>query len=120
MNRGKAIICDDDGVLRSIVSRILGDDGWEVVASVETAVEAIDLAGVLRPDLVVIDVSLRGMSGIDAIGPLVDGGASVIVCSAFAGSEESARRAGAVAVIDKSDLGTLADVLASLPTVSNA
>lgn len=109
--RGTALVCDDDSQLRSLVSRLLTDDGWEVVASVPNAVEAIDLTQRLHPDVVVIDVALSGLSGIEAIPELVLAGATVVVCSAFGGYGDPARNAGAAAVVDKCDLETLAGVV---------
>jgi len=120
MHEGKALICDDDAFLRSMVGQLLTGQGWEVVAAVETAVEAINLTSVLRPDVVVIDVSLRGMSGVDAIPELVDAGAVVVVCTAFSGAVDHARHAGAMAVVDKTDLAALVGVLADIPAKSNA
>jgi two-component system chemotaxis response regulator CheY len=120
MHEGKALICDDDAFLRSMVGQLLTDQGWEVVAAVETAVEAINLTRILHPDLVVIDVSLRGMSGVDAIPELVEAGAAVVVCTAFSGVSDHALHAGAMAVVDKSDLAALVGVLAAIPTKSNA
>ncbi|HEY2428409.1 MAG TPA: response regulator [Acidimicrobiales bacterium] len=120
MHRGTALICDDDSILRSMVGRLLADEGWEVVASVETAIEALDLARVLHPDLVIMDVSLRGLSGVEAVPELVAGGAAVVVCSAFSGVADHAHQAGALATIDKSDLASLVAVLAGLPVPTPA
>jgi CheY-like chemotaxis protein len=113
MERGTAVICDDDPLVRSVGSRLLGDDGWRVVGLVDRALDAIELARRLHPDVVVLDVSLVGLSGLEAIAELVSTGAAVVVCTAFGSFAESARRAGAAAVVDKAELGMLADVVAA-------
>jgi CheY-like chemotaxis protein len=120
MDRGTVLICDDDAVLRSLVERLLIQDGWVVTGSVENAIEAINLTRALRPDVVVLDVSMVGLSGIEAIPELVESGSVVVVCSAFADFSDSARRAGAAAVVDKSDLAGLPEVIAAVTAVPSA
>lgn len=108
------LICDDDGQFCAIVERLLTDSGWEIVAEVGTAAAAIAVARSVLPDVVILDVSLPGMSGIDAIADLRDSGAAVVVCSGFASEVDMAISAGAAAVVDKAETSTLPAVLASI------
>lgn len=61
------LIVDDQplfrAVARSVVSLL---DGWEVVAESDSGEAAIVAAQRLRPDTVVMDINLPGISGIDA------------------------------------------------------
>src|SRR5262245_17099671 len=62
----KILICDDHGILRDGLRAILLAAGLEVVGEAADGHEAIALAGRLSPDLVLMDISLRGLNGIDA------------------------------------------------------
>lgn len=112
----RALVCDDDPLTRRIVTDLLADNGFEVVAELETAPPVIDLARTVKPDVVVIDVSLMGMTGIEAI-PAVREAApdcSIVVFSAFDNVRHEATAAGAAAVVDKTQPDELQRVLAEI------
>jgi CheY-like chemotaxis protein len=110
----RVLICDDDPQLRAMASAWFTDNGWEVVGAVENAVAVVESARALRPDVVVLDVGLIGISGLDVIPELTETGAAVVVCSAFASAHEASERAGASAIVDKAELHTLLDVVNGL------
>jgi DNA-binding NarL/FixJ family response regulator len=86
----KIILVDDHPVVREgLVAALEGRDGIEVSGSFGRAEEAIHAAERLRPDVVVLDLELPGVGGIDAIGRFV---APVLVLTAY-GAEEDVRRA---------------------------
>ena len=116
---GRALICDDDAVFAGLIRRVLVTEGWEVVGAVSMAADAIDFARVVHPDVVVMDISLAGMSGIEAIPALREAGCMVVICSAFGSESDSALRAGAAAVVDKAEVVTLSGVLATLRAKAN-
>jgi len=117
---GSILICDDDPVFCGVARRLLIADGWEVIGAVTVAVDAIDFARVAHPDVVLMDISLAGMSGIEAIPALQEAGCQVVICSAFGTSASTALRAGAAAVVDKAELPSLSEVLESLVNASGA
>lgn len=108
------LICDDDGTFCLVVARLLTDTGWEVIAEVGVASAAIAVARSVHPDVVILDAGPPGLSGVEALPALLETGAAVIVCSAFELGDGSALRAGAAAVVEKSDLATIPDLLASI------
>lgn len=64
------LLVDDDPQVRAgLKMRMLLEEDLEVVAEAQDAPNAVELARALRPDVVVMDVSLAGCScdGIDAI-----------------------------------------------------
>lgn len=61
----KVMIVDDHPIVREAVSRILQEEGY-VVSTANDGARAVELAASLRPHLVVMDVRMPGMSGIEA------------------------------------------------------
>jgi len=61
------LIVEDDPVITSLIGFMLKDIGYLVVGSAATAHEAIDIAKKIGPDLVLMDIHLKGqMDGIEA------------------------------------------------------
>lgn len=63
----KLLLVDDHAVVRSGLYMLLdGEPGVEIVGEAGTASEAINKVAALRPDVVLMDIGLPDMSGIDA------------------------------------------------------
>ena len=62
----RVLICDDHPVVRDGLRLLLGELGVEVVGESATGEEAVSAAIELRPDVVVMDLHLPGLSGIEA------------------------------------------------------
>jgi DNA-binding NarL/FixJ family response regulator len=62
------LIVEDHQLLRQTWSLILNDNpGYAVTGECDHAEEAIQLAASLQPDIIILDISLPGMSGIEAV-----------------------------------------------------
>jgi DNA-binding NarL/FixJ family response regulator len=65
------VLIDDQAIIRaafrSLIERI---PGLTVIGDAGDARSGIELVGRVRPDLVVLDITMPGLSGIDAVGPL--------------------------------------------------
>jgi CheY-like chemotaxis protein len=59
------LVCDDDPSLRELVRAVLGPR-YRFVEAADGA-EALEIARELRPDLIVLDVMLPGLSGIEVL-----------------------------------------------------
>ena len=79
------LICDDAVFMRTMISDILEDSGYEVVGQAETGVQAIERYKSLRPDLVTMDIVMPDMGGIDAVREITsfDANAKILMCSAM-------------------------------------
>ena len=67
MNTLRIVVVDDHSVVRRGVRALLeSQPGWEVVAEATTGREAVDVVKRLQPDVVVIDLSLPELNGLDA------------------------------------------------------
>jgi DNA-binding NarL/FixJ family response regulator len=64
----RILVVDDHAVVRQGLKAILNaQEGWSVCAEAKSGEEALALANQLRPDIVVMDLSMPGMSGLDAL-----------------------------------------------------
>ena len=114
-------MCEDDPALRSVVGGLVEAHGWAATEA-STATDAIDMASRLHPDLVVMDIDLVGMSGLESI-PRVRAGcpeARVVAVSDSDRGLDLCLDAGACAAVTTSDLGRLDEVLAGLGTSTAA
>jgi DNA-binding NarL/FixJ family response regulator len=68
----KILIVDDHEVVRQGVRSILSErPDWEICAEAANGDEAILAATTLRPDVVIMDVTMPGMSGLEAASRIV-------------------------------------------------
>ncbi|MCB1955124.1 MAG: response regulator transcription factor [Rhodocyclaceae bacterium] len=67
MSRRRIMIVDDHRILREGLRRLIGDDpAYEVVAEADNGRDAVRLARQLEPDMILMDVAMSGMNGIEA------------------------------------------------------
>jgi DNA-binding NarL/FixJ family response regulator len=67
----KLYLVDDQAMLRAAFKSLLArDPRYEVVGAAGDAREAIAAVGALKPDVILLDITMAGLSGLDAIGPL--------------------------------------------------
>ena len=65
-------ICDDHGLVRSGLRRVIEtEDGLEVIGEAGSADQALALVRDRRPDVLLLDVTMPGRSGIDALPELL-------------------------------------------------
>ncbi|HKF76739.1 MAG TPA: response regulator transcription factor [Candidatus Dormibacteraeota bacterium] len=63
----RVLIVDDRAPFREVARRVVdASDGFEAVGEVESGEEAVLAAGRLQPDLVLMDVNLPGIDGVEA------------------------------------------------------
>jgi Response regulator containing CheY-like receiver, AAA-type ATPase, and DNA-binding domains len=79
------LVCDDAVFMRTLLSDILSQSGFEVIGEAETGVQAIERYKQLRPDLVTMDIVMPDMGGIDAVREITkfDSEARILMCSAM-------------------------------------
>jgi DNA-binding NarL/FixJ family response regulator len=66
-NRRRVLIADDHRIFRECLTRLLQEfPGLEVVGNAENGLQAIELAAILNPDIVIMDVDMPHMNGIEA------------------------------------------------------
>jgi CheY-like chemotaxis protein len=122
----RVLIVDDAPDVRAVVQGVidLHDRGWEVVAKAKDGLEGVETAGRVQPDLVLLDLSMPVMDGMEAL-PKVRAaapGAVVVILTGYPGASarEAAFAAGADGYVEKAELvrtliPQLQAVLAALP-----
>ena len=79
------LVCDDAGYMRTMITDILTQAGYEVLGEATSGVEAVEKYKELMPDVVTMDIVMPDMSGLDALREImiVDPNACVVMCSAI-------------------------------------
>ena len=79
------LICDDAAFMRMMIKDILSKNGYTVAGEAENGVRAVEKYNELKPDLVLMDITMPEMDGIQALKNIkaADSGAKVIMCSAM-------------------------------------
>lgn len=99
------LVVDDAVFMRKFISGCLEDCGLRVVGEAADGYEAIEQYKALSPDLVIMDITMPHMSGIDAIKEIFkyDPNCRIIVCSALTAKQtiNEAIKAGAKDYIAK-------------------
>jgi DNA-binding NarL/FixJ family response regulator len=81
----RVLLCDDSPQIRELVRIVLELEGNEVVSEAENGREAVDEAERLQPDVVLLDLSMPVMDGLEALPEIkrVAPEARIIVLSGF-------------------------------------
>ncbi len=104
MDRTRVIIADDESLIRMDLREMLGNLGYLVVGEVGDGRSAVNLARELRPDVVIMDIKMPDMDGIDAARILTEERiAPVILLTAYSQKDlvERAKEAGVVGYMVK-------------------
>ena len=103
------MVVDDHPMWRDAVARDLTEAGYAVVATAADGAQALRVAGAARPDVVVLDLRLPDMSGVEVTRGLQAANPAVRVLVLFASGEQQdvldAVKAGAVGYLLKSATG---------------
>ena len=79
------LICDDAAFMRMMIKDILTKNGYNIAGEAENGAKAVEKYAELKPNLVLMDITMPEMDGIEALKKIKasDPGASVIMCSAM-------------------------------------
>jgi DNA-binding NarL/FixJ family response regulator len=107
----KVLIVDDQAPFRAVARTVVElTDGFEVAGEVETGEASVTAAAELHPDVVLMDVNLPGINGLEATRQILGGNDGrkpviVLVLSTYEAAEygPQATEAGAAAFIPKSE-----------------
>jgi DNA-binding NarL/FixJ family response regulator len=105
----RVLLADDVPDLRMLLRVNLQREGrFTIIAEAEDGLQAVEYARVHQPDLVILDLSMPNLDGLEAL-PLIHEAAPttrVVVLSGFDSNRmaEAALTAGAIAYLEKGDI----------------
>jgi len=117
MNQLKPItilVAEDHGIVRQGICALLNaDGGFKILGEAKTGREAVDLAHALRPDVILMDIAMPVLNGLEATRQILTAhpGARIVILSAHSDDayRERLAEAGILGFLEKQ---TSADVLA--------
>lgn len=79
------LVCDDAIFMRTMITDILTQAGYEVIGEAESGAQAVEKFRQLRPDLVTMDIVMPDMGGIEAVREICKENpeAKILMCSAM-------------------------------------
>lgn len=100
------LIVDDHPGFRASARTLLEDEGYEVVGEAEDGQSGLTLARKLEPDLVLLDIALPDLSGLEVAERLADAPSKVLLTSSRRPSDlgPRLRKSSAIGFISKDDL----------------
>ena len=83
--KARVLIADDALFMREMIREIIEPEGFEVVGEASDGVQAVERFRELQPDVVMMDIVMPRLSGIDAAAKIrqADGSALIVMCSAL-------------------------------------
>jgi DNA-binding NarL/FixJ family response regulator len=89
----RILIVDDHAIVRHGLARLLASDGDHQISQAASGREALDLVRTVYPDLIILDLNLPGMGGLELLRRLVQSGAGKILILTMHAEALYARRA---------------------------
>jgi len=101
----KVLVVDDSAAMRMLITASLQDSEFDVVAAAKDGQEALQFFKNTSPDLVLLDIVMPGMSGVETLGHImaIDKNAVVIMASSMGTDDavQGALKAGAKNFLQK-------------------
>lgn len=81
----RILITDDALFMRVTLKNILSQNGYEICGEAQNGVEAVKMYEDLKPDIVIMDITMPEMDGIQALKEIIalDANANVVMCTAM-------------------------------------
>ena len=79
------LVCDDAIFMRTMITDILTQAGYDVIGEAETGAQAVEKYRQLKPDMVTMDIVMPDMGGIEAVREICKDSpeARILMCSAM-------------------------------------
>ena len=111
----RVMIVDDSAFMRKRLRKEVESHGAEVIGEAKNGDEAVRLYQELKPDLVTMDVTMRGKDGLSASKEILalDSTAKIVIVTILQGEDykKIATALGVIGFIAKADISGLKDVL---------
>ncbi len=113
----RILIVDDSSLMRKMIRKTLEPNGHEIVGEATDGQEAVEMYKTLKPDLVTMDVTMRGIDGFKAAKAILDydDAARIIFLSNLNQEKygEDAASLGAIGYVNKHKSKQILDLIES-------
>jgi len=101
--RKRVLVAEDEAIIRLDIVETLKEAGFDVIAEASDGEQAVALATLHKPDIIVMDIKMPNMDGIEAAEKIQPMHIPVVLLTAFSQKElvERASEAGAMAYVVK-------------------
>jgi DNA-binding NarL/FixJ family response regulator len=114
----RVVLADDHAQFREgLKEMLLTDEGIEVVAEAGDGAQAIEVAGRVRPDVVILDLAMLVMDGREALGPIlrdVSPPPRVVMLTMHGGAGQRRELLGMGASVFLAKSASLAEIIAAV------
>ena len=111
----RILVVDDSSMMRKMITKILNPPGHIVVGEAKNGQEAVDMYKELSPDLVTMDITMKGMDGFAAAKEIMsfDKDAQIIFLSNLDEDKyrEDVESLGAVGFVNKHKSSEILDLM---------
>ncbi len=103
--RKRILVIEDSTMMRRIIIKVLEEAGHEIVGEGRCGQDALGMYQELKPDLVTMDITMRGMDGITAAKEIMgfDSHARILILSNLNEDKyrDEAKKIGAIGLVNK-------------------
>mgnify|MGYP001815670423 CR=1 FL=1 len=114
----RILIVDDSSIMRKMVKKTLADGGHTIIGEANNGADAVTMYKELKPDLVTMDITMRGMDGFTAAEEIrqYDGKAQIVFLSNLDEEKysEDVARIGALGYVNKHEAKQILSIIAEL------
>lgn len=111
----RILIVEDSTMMRRVIAKGLQEAGHSIVGEAGTGQEALDKYMELKPDLVTMDITMRGMDGITASREIIgkDSDAKILILSNLDEEKyrDEAERIGAIGMVNKHNTKKMLEII---------
>ncbi len=81
----RILLADDLSFMRMVQKEVLSERGYRIAGEAADGIEAVNKYRDLRPDIVILDITMPEMNGLEAMKRIfaLDPGARIVICSAI-------------------------------------
>jgi two-component system chemotaxis response regulator CheY len=109
------LIVEDSAMMRKIISKELVNAGHIIVGEASNGAEAVEMYQSLRPDVVTMDITMRGMDGFTAAQEIlsIDPAAKILILSNLNEEKyrDKAAKMGVIGLVNKHKSSEILDLI---------
>ncbi len=113
----RILVVEDSTMMRRVIMKVLKEAGHEIVGEASSGTDAIEMYQELKPDIVTMDITMRGMDGLTASKEImaIDSDAKILILSNL--DEEKYRdeveNIGALGLVNKHQTDQILELVGS-------